>query len=302
MAEHAARGDAPIIISPNSYENSAETPIVIRPDSDETEKNAEADDSFKILEALAKGEITDRQTIKEKSLISRESEILKAKIEFQGTTCDAILKRQSGQVGVNFLGGTISGESVPQREFAAYMVVNALDLEYVPITALRKDGDDLTSAQQFIPDAVPGNKSSWDEDKGYSVPIDPYAEWNIPEEQFVEVAALSYLLGQVDGHLGNVIKGSNGNMYMIDNALTFPDKSEGFYNNASLIRKFAGKTIPDRLQTALQTLMDVQGNITEAGSALVEKLQPLISPAESAAFVERLALLLKQKTVPSPDR
>lgn len=95
-----------------------------------------------------------------------------------------------------------------QREWLAFMVDRALDLDVVPPTVLRDEDEGLGSVQSFIEDADPAVKV-------------PERQKN--PEDLIKVALLHKLTGQQDGNFGNILvgRGPKGETYAIDNGLSF---------------------------------------------------------------------------------
>jgi hypothetical protein len=195
-------------------------------------------------------------------------------IRDQGLQCLAVYKPCQGERPLwDFPRGTLC-----LREYAAYLVSEALGWSIVPPTVLRQGPYDLGSVQLFI-DADP--------QANYFELRDDYTL------EFKRMALFDYLVNNADRKGGHCLKGGDGNIWGIDNALTFHAAPK----LRTVIWDFAGDAIPADLLEDLRSFRDH----LPPPSPVFDTLSKLLEDDEVRALKVRLAHLLKTATFPGPE-
>lgn len=187
--------------------------------------------------------------------------------------CLAVYKPQRGESPLwDFPRGTLC-----LREVAAYLVSQALGWFFIPPTVLRDGPQGLGSVQLFI-DAEP--------EAHYFT----FRDEHVPELQ--QIALFDCLTNNADRKGGHCLKGEDGHIWAVDNALTFHTD----YKLRTVIWDFAGQPIPEDL---LQDLMAFRDHLAQSGP-LVKTLAKLLAAEEVKVLKQRLDTLLKRATFPEP--
>ena len=187
--------------------------------------------------------------------------------------CLAVYKPQRGERPLwDFPQGTLC-----LREVAAYLVSQALGWSFIPPTVLRDGPQGLGSVQLFI-DAEP--------EAHYFT----FRDEHVPELQ--RIALFDCLTNNADRKGGHCLRGKDGRIWAVDNALTFHTD----HKLRTVIWDFAGQPIPEDL---LQDLMAFRDRLAQS-DLLVETLSRLLAAEEMEALKQRLDVLLKRATFPEP--
>ena len=187
--------------------------------------------------------------------------------------CLAVYKPQRGERPLwDFAEGTLC-----LREVAAYLVSQALGWSFIPPTVLRDGPHGLGSVQLFI-DAEP--------EAHYFT----FRDEHVPELQ--RIALFDCLTNNADRKGGHCLRGKDGHIWAVDNALTFHTD----YKLRTVIWDFAGQPIPGDL---LQDLRAFGDRLAQA-DPLVEALSQLLAAEEIKVLKRRLDALLKSSTFPEP--
>jgi hypothetical protein len=164
------------------------------------------------------------------------------------------------------------------REYAAYLVGEALGWSIVPPTVLRRGPYDLGSVQLYI---------DFDPQINYFDLRD-----NHPLE-FKRMALFDYLVNNADRKGGHCLKDRDGHIWGIDNALTFHVAPK----LRTVIWDFAGETIPAE---EMEDLRSFRAHLSPP-SPVFDVLSKLLEDEEVRALKVRLAHLLKTATFPEPE-
>jgi hypothetical protein len=165
-----------------------------------------------------------------------------------------------------------------RREYAAYLVSQALGWPIVPPTVLRRGPYDFGSVQIYI---------EADPQANYFNLRDDYAL------EFKRMALFDYLVNNADRKGGHCLKDRDGHVWGIDNALTFHVAPK----LRTVIWDFAGEAIPESL---LEDLRSFRGRLSPA-SPVFDILSKLLADDEVRALKKRLAHLVKSATFPEPE-
>jgi hypothetical protein len=187
--------------------------------------------------------------------------------------CLAVYKPQRGERPLwDFPQGTLC-----LREVAAYLTSQALGWSFIPPTVLRDGPHGLGSVQLFI-DAEP--------EAHYFT----FQGEHVPELQ--RIALFDCLTNNADRKGGHCLRGKDGRIWAVDNALTFHTDPK----LRTVIWDFVGRPIPENL---FQDLMAFKGRLAQP-DPLVEALSRFLTAGEMNALRQRLDTLLKRATFPEP--
>ncbi len=160
------------------------------------------------------------------------------------------------------------------REVAAYELSTALGWGIVPETVLRTT--DLPfgrgSLQRFVP---------FDAEQHYFTLVEEEARLPVLRT----ICTFDVVANSADRKGGHCLAGDDGNVYAIDNGLTFHDETK----LRTVIWEFGGSAVPD-------PLLDDLARFAERGAA--PTLCELLSPREVAALTQRIERLLLTRSFP----
>ncbi len=164
------------------------------------------------------------------------------------------------------------------REVAAFWVSEALGWELVPPTVLRQDGPAGLGSLQLFVDADPERH---------------YFTFSAQEKQRLRpVALFDLLLNNADRKGGHILLSPEGRIWLIDHGLCFHVQ----YKLRTVVWDFVGQPFPPELLLDLQRVL----RQLERRGALFQRLEPLLSPAEIQALIDRGRYLLQNPTFPEP--
>jgi uncharacterized repeat protein (TIGR03843 family) len=205
-----------------------------------------------------------------------------------GIEVPAVYKPQRGERPLwDFPQGTLSA-----REYAAFLVSDALGWDLIPPTVLRQGEHGLGSVQLFI---------EHDPNQHYFT----FEGQPVFHESLQKLVLLDVIINNADRKGGHVIieahresdKSGVGDgeerLWGIDHGLSFHQE----YKLRTVIWEFAGSRIP---QALLLDLMALQDALLNSGSKLVKNLQPLLNGEETSAFEMRLKRLVERGIFPNP--
>lgn len=205
-----------------------------------------------------------------------------------GKEVAAVYKPQKGERPLwDFPQGTLNA-----REYAAFLVSDALGWDLIPPTVLRKGAHGLGSLQLFI---------EHDPNQHYfTFEGQPYFR-----ESLQKLVLLDVIINNADRKGGHVIIETKtrheksktsmglGRLWGIDHGITFHHE----YKLRTVIWEFAGMEIP---QTYMVDLTALQEKITQPDSHLAIELKQLLSKKEIRAFVKRIESLIERQIFPHP--
>lgn len=167
--------------------------------------------------------------------------------------------------------------SLCKREYAAYLVSEALEWELVPPTVLRDGVHGPGSVQLFI---------DCDQEQHYFTLKDDH------QGEFKRVALFDALLNNTDRKGGHCLIDRNGKIWAIDHGVTFHCEPK----LRTVIWDYAGQRIPKEL---LDDLKKFQARLC-GGELIAQQLRELLAPAEIEALMDRLNELIVSKRFPEP--
>jgi len=187
--------------------------------------------------------------------------------------CLAIYKPQRGERPLwDFPDGTLC-----LREYAAYVVSQALDWGLVPPTVLREGPYGLGSVQLYVE-------------------VDPEEHFFTLRDQdpaeFQRVALFDALVNNADRKGGHCLRDQHGHVWCIDHGLTFNAQPK----LRTVIWDYAGQPIPSEL---LQDLQAFKARLAQSDDVR-ETLDRLLSPREITMLRRRLGGLLETGRFPTP--
>jgi hypothetical protein len=187
----------------------------------------------------------------------------------------AVYKPQRGERPLwDFPAGTLGA-----REVAAYLVSEGAGWGIVPPTVMRMDAPHGPgSVQLFI---------EHDPDRHFFVLMHERG----PE--MATFAAFDIVINNADRKAGHVIESRDGRLYGVDHGLSFNIEPK----LRTVIWGFGNDPIEDGLRAELEALEEK----LEPGAPLAERLEGLLSPAETAETLARLRVLLAEGRFPSPE-
>lgn len=199
-------------------------------------------------------------------------------VRYEGRELPAVYKPSRGEQPLwDFPDNTLA-----KREVAAYLLSEALGLNFVPYTTLREDGPFYGpgSLQQYIEyDPEYHYFSFSDEDKARLRPV-------------VLFDVLANNADRKGSHV--LIEKDTNKLWVIDHGLCFHEQEK----LRTVLWDFAGERIPDPLLTCLASL---PASLTSA-SELRSALRPLLSAREISALASRAKSLLASRIFPTPAR
>jgi hypothetical protein len=169
--------------------------------------------------------------------------------------------------------------SLGRREVAAYLAAAALGWDLIPPTILRDGPYGSGSVQLFIEAQPEVNFFTIQEDARYA-------------DDLKRLAALDVVANNADRKAGHCLVGWEGQLWAIDNALTFHVEPK----LRTVIWDYAGMPLPAGIMADLEGLLaDL-----EEESALGRALGRLLSAEEVAVFRQRVRALIRARRYPEP--
>jgi hypothetical protein len=192
--------------------------------------------------------------------------MVKDEMEFR-----AIYKPRRGEVPLwDFPDGTLY-----KREYAAFIVCQALGWQLIPPTVIR-NGPYGTGSMQWLIDTHKGTKH----------------QTQITDVILRQVALFDYLVNNADRKLGHFLQDRDGRLWLVDHGLTF--------NAAPKLRTvlwdFAGQSIPDELLEDVKTLRSK----LMPQKQLDNTLRNLLDESEISALESRINAILEKPVFVSP--
>lgn len=164
------------------------------------------------------------------------------------------------------------------REYAAFLISQALDWQLVPPTVLRDGPYGPGSLQAFIDS---------DPELHYFNVFPNHAE------DYKRIVLFDAIINNADRKAGHCLLDANDHMWSIDHGICFHAEPK----LRTVIWDFAGDPIPAAMFESLCTL----ASLLEPGKRLPGDLERLLSPVEITAINHRLQRLLADRRFPKPD-
>ncbi|MFQ6015696.1 MAG: SCO1664 family protein [Anaerolineae bacterium] len=189
-------------------------------------------------------------------------------------SCLAIYKPRRGERPLwDFPQGTLC-----LREYAAYLISEALGWSLVPPTVLRQGPQGLGAVQLFI-------------DAEAEAHYFTFRDEHVQELQ--RIAAFDCVVNNADRKGGHCLRGKDGRIWAVDHGVTF----HAVPKLRTVIWDFAGQPIPEEM---LQDLKSLRARLS-GRDPLLEALANLLTMEELVALKQRLDRLIETATFPEPD-
>lgn len=190
----------------------------------------------------------------------------------RGDSARAVYKPRRGEAPLwDFPDGTLY-----LREYAAYLVSEALGWCLVPPTVVRDGPYGVGMVQWFVP--ARHGESYFSLTESHRL-------------EFRRIAAFDWLVNNADRKAGHCLQGEDGRIWSIDHGLTFHQVPK----LRTVIWDFAGERIPDDLLDDLKTL----ARRLAGKDGLCDELSDLLSESELEALRERLKGMLERPVFPT---
>jgi uncharacterized repeat protein (TIGR03843 family) len=166
-----------------------------------------------------------------------------------------------------------------QREFAAFLLSEALGWSLVPPTVLRDGPYGYGSVQLYIDCDQDAHLFTMQKEGGY-------------EEQLARLAAFDILSNNADRKSGHCLKGTDGRLWAIDHGICFHAEPK----LRTVLWDYAGEPICAEIMADLRALREDIRN----GGRFIRALEGLLAPEEVRAFRRRLDRLIETGCYPDP--
>lgn len=167
-----------------------------------------------------------------------------------------------------------------QREFAAFLLSEALGWSLVPPTVLRDGPYGYGSVQLYIDCDQDAHLFTMQKEGGY-------------EDQLARLAAFDILSNNADRKSGHCLKGTDGRLWAIDHGICFHAEPK----LRTVLWDFAGEPICEEIMADLRALREDVRN----GGRFIRALEGLLAPEEVRAFRRRLDRLIETGCYPDPS-
>ena len=173
--------------------------------------------------------------------------------------------------------------SLARREVAAYLVSEALEWNFVPLTAYRENAPFGPGSVQLL------------------VEHDPeYNYFNFSTEdlqRLLPVAVFDLIINNADRKGSHILRDPDGHLWLIDHGLCFHAQDK----LRTVIWDFVGETIPDDIYENIKRFHKLLSGLQPDNSDLVTGLLPYINSAEVRALAQRAEQLIGAGRFPDPD-
>jgi uncharacterized repeat protein (TIGR03843 family) len=166
-----------------------------------------------------------------------------------------------------------------QREFAAFLLSEALGWSLVPPTVLRDGPYGYGSVQLYIDCDQDAHLFTMQKEGGY-------------EDQLARLAAFDILSNNADRKSGHCLKGTDGRLWAIDHGICFHAEPK----LRTVLWDYAGEPICEEIMADLRALREDIRN----GGRFIRALEGLLAPEEVRAFRRRLDRLIETGCYPDP--
>lgn len=166
-----------------------------------------------------------------------------------------------------------------QREFAAFLLSEALGWSLVPPTVLRDGPYGYGSVQLYIDCDQDAHLFTMQKEGGY-------------EDQLARLSAFDILSNNADRKSGHCLKGTDGRLWAIDHGICFHAEPK----LRTVLWDYAGEPICEEIMADLRALREDVRN----GGRFIRALEGLLAPEEVRAFRRRLDRLIETGCYPDP--
>ena len=173
--------------------------------------------------------------------------------------------------------------SLARREVAAYLVSEALEWTFVPLTAYRDNAPfGPGSVQLFV-----------EHDPEYN-----YFNFSTEDlQRLLPVAVFDLIINNADRKGSHILRDPDGHLWLIDHGLCFHAQDK----LRTVIWDFVGETIPDDIYENIKRFHKQLSGLQPDNSDLVTGLLPYINSAEVRALAQRAEQLIGAGCIPDLD-
>ncbi len=191
-----------------------------------------------------------------------------------GTEIKAIYKPRRGEAPLwDFPGGTLY-----QREYAAFLVSQALEWYLIPPTVIRDGPFGIGSMQWFV-DTVSGVKH--------------YSRITGDPSVLKQVALFDYLVNNADRKAGHFLEDKDDRLWVVDHGLTFNIVPK----LRTVLWDFSGQAVPKKLLANVKVLREK----LKQEKQLRDSLHRLLEAAEVEALEFRIEEILEKPVFAYPE-
>ncbi len=200
-------------------------------------------------------------------------------VELGGETLLAVYKPTRGERRL----WDFPAASLARREVAAFLVSEALDWNFVPLTAYRDNAPfGPGSVQLFV-----------EHDPDYN-----YFKFSSEDiQRLLPVAAFDLLINNADRKGSHILRDPDGHLWLIDHGLCFHAQDK----LRTVIWDFVGEIIPDDIYENIKRFHKQLSGLQPDNSELVTGLLPYINSPEVRALAQRAEQLIVSGRLPDTD-
>ena len=166
--------------------------------------------------------------------------------------------------------------NLAQREFAAYLISEYLEMHIVPLTILRDGPFGIGMVQEWI---------DIDQD------IDLAEFFSQDDPQLRKMALFDAVINNTDRKIGHLLPHPDGRLFGCDHGVTFHHE----YKLRTVLWQWAGSDLTEDEIGSLQALQEIL-ETNESGT-----LQSLITQTELLSLKSRIDALIKDRSFPLPS-
>lgn len=166
--------------------------------------------------------------------------------------------------------------NLAQREFAAYLISEYLEMHIVPLTILRDGPFGLGMVQEWI---------DIDQD------LDLAEFFSQDDPQLRKMALFDAVINNTDRKIGHLLPHPDGRLFGCDHGVTFHHE----YKLRTVLWQWAGSDLTEDEISSLQALQEIL-ETDESGT-----LQSLITQTELLSLKSRIDALIKDRSFPLPS-
>lgn len=209
-------------------------------------------------------------------------------IEVQGRLVDAsnatlFVSIRSGEEEMKAIYKPVAGErplwdfpdgNLAQRERAAYLISELMNIHCVPLTILRDGPFGIGMVQEWI-------------DIDESIDLEDF--FRLDDPRLRAVALFDAVINNTDRKIGHLIPDSDGHLYVCDHGVTFHEDDK----LRTVLWQWAGQALSDSEIHTLQTLL-------QSIRIDCHELRDLITEIEFEALTARIERLISERKFPEP--
>jgi len=205
-------------------------------------------------------------------LIDASNATLLAECTLGGQSIKCIYKPIAGERPLwDFPDGNLA-----QREFAAYLISEYLQMHIVPLTILRDGPFGQGMVQEWI---------------DIDVQVDLAEFFSQDDPQLRKMALFDAVINNTDRKIGHLLPHPEGKLYGCDHGVTFHHE----YKLRTVLWQWAGTDLSKEEFISLELLQGILGSDENA------LLKTLITPVEFVALQSRIQELIKMRCFPLPS-